>query len=100
MSVPATDWLASGGAYTVLIIQTAVAAIVGSVIGFRIGMQAKSEGEGCLLAILNPLLALLGAGLGFFSTPYPSYLLTSLVGALILPAIATAGFSRIITRRR
>jgi hypothetical protein len=100
MAAPATDWLASGGAYTVLIIQTAVAAIVGGMVGFRIGMQAKSEGEGCLLSILNPLLALLGAGLGFFSTPYPTYLLTSLIGALTLPAIATAGFSRLISRRR
>jgi len=87
------DWMASGGAYTLLILQTVIAAIVGIGVALWIGRKSQAEGDGCLLAIANLILALVGAGIGYFSTPYPHFVLTALIGSLALPAIATAFFA-------
>lgn len=93
MTVPASDWLSQGGAYAVVFIQTVLIMGVGVYLAMSIGKSAKAEGDGCLLAMANIVLAALGAGIGFFSSQYPFFVLTSLIGACILPTAATAIFA-------
>jgi uncharacterized membrane protein len=97
-SGPAADWLASGGAYAVIFGQTVASVIVFAFIAIRIGKSASAEGDGCLLAIANFVLALLGAGIGFFSASYPQFVFTSLIGTITFPLIATWFFSQKIRR--
>ncbi len=74
--------------------QTFASIVVFSFIAIRIGKSAAAEGDGCLLAIANFVLALLGAAIGFFSAPYPQFVFTALIGTIALPSVATFFFSQ------
>ena len=87
------DWMASGGAFTLLLAQTGLVAVIGIALALWIGKQTRSEGDGCLLAITNVVLVLLGAAIGYFSTPYPYFVFTALLGSLLLPALAFGFFA-------
>ena len=92
--------MASGGAFTLIFGQTVASIIVFAIVAVRIGKTAAAEGDGCLLAIANLVLALLGSAIGFFSAPYPTFVFTSLAGTIALPAVSTFIFSQKIRRSR
>jgi hypothetical protein len=94
----AADWMASGGAFAVIFGQTFASIFVFAFLAIRIGKSASAEGDGCLLAIANFVLALLGAAIGFFSAPYPQFVFTALIGTIALPSVATFFFSQKIRR--
>ncbi len=90
MDAAPTDWLAAGGAFTMIFIQTIVCAAVGAFAAFRVGAATNAEADGCLLAITNIILAIVGAGIGYFVAPYPMFVFTAMLGSAALPSIATA----------
>jgi len=98
MNQPAADWLASGGAYTVIFGQTIISCVFFSLLAIRIGKIHGAEGDGCLLLIANIVLALLGAAVGFFSSSYPTFIYTSLAGTIALPGLATFVFANRIAK--
>lgn len=55
----------------------------------RSGRLAGRESDGCLLAICSTILAFTGGGvglyLGLFFSRYPTFILTSLLGAAAAP---------------
>jgi len=89
MNPRSTEWLASGGAYWWLAGQTFVIAIVSAFAAIRIGALMRAENDGCIMAPLNILLTFFGAAVGFFLLPYPEFVVSSLLGALLFPALAT-----------
>jgi len=95
-----TDWLATGGAYYVIGAVWTLTAAFFCWTAFRIGRAVHSENDGCLLAICNILLTLFGGGIGLVIAPYPTYLLTSLLGAITFPSVASLFFMSRLQRRR
>ena len=88
--VPATDWIARGGAYWLVIGGWFVIATVFIVRGFRFGNRPGHEGDGCLLAMAGVVMTLFGGGIGLFAAKYPNFIVTSLFGAITLPLVATS----------
>lgn len=90
------DWLSAGGAYFLLALIWVGAAVGFGVAGIKAGDRVGSPNDGCLLAIGNVVLALLGGGLGFLLMMrfFPYFLLSSLVGAVTLPSLGTLYFLR------
>lgn len=89
---PATDWIASGGAYWIIGGAWLATAVFFYIIAQKVGKVTRSESDGCLLGICNIVLSLLGGGAGYFLAPYPLFLLTSVAGAVTLPTLATLFF--------
>lgn len=85
-----TDWLANGGTYWVLAIQTLLVAAFGVWYGIYVGKLAKAENDGCLLGLMNVVMTLAGAAIGYRFADYPTFIFTSLVGAVTLPALVSA----------
>lgn len=81
-----------------ILVQTILVMVVGVVVAYRVGQLTRSESDGCLLMIANLVLAPFGAAIGYFIAPYPAYLFTSLLGALMLPTVATAVLARRMSR--
>ena len=98
MDQPPADWLASGGAYTVIFGQTVISSIFFGFLAIRVGKAHGAEGDGCLLLIANIVLAILGSAIGFFSSPYPTFIYTSLAGTIALPGLATFVFANRIAK--
>jgi hypothetical protein len=84
------DWLATGGAYWLIALSWLLSAAFFSVVGMRAARAARSENDGCLMVICCTLLAFTGGGvglyLGLFFTKYPTFVLTSVLGAVLFPA--------------
>jgi hypothetical protein len=100
VSPTGNEWLATGGAYWVIAIQTLITIVFSVYISFQIGKQYRAENDGCLLAIANLLLTLFGAGAGYFIAPFPIFLLTSLIGAVLFPTVWTLLYLRRLRRDR
>lgn len=88
------QWLASGGAYGVLGLIWAGAAIAWANHAGRLGRRYDSPNDGCLLGFACVVLALLGGAVGLLSLPFPWFLVGSATGAIALPALASAVFAR------
>jgi hypothetical protein len=84
-----TDWLSSGGAYWFLAGEVFVSAVFYACAALYLGKVARSQNDGCLLAIVNVLAALCGGGVGFWFAHYPLFVLTTLAGTLTLPLAVT-----------
>lgn len=103
-SAPGYDWLATGGAYYII----GLAWLLGSLFflfnGFRVGKISNSENDGCLLAFCGIVLTITGGGiglaLGLRYAGYPTFVLTSLIGAILLPGIVTSILSARMKRPR
>jgi len=91
---PGYDWLATGGAYWIIAFGWILSAAFFSFLGIQSGKRAKSENDGCLLSICNILLSFTGGGVGLYLglafSHYPTFVLTSLFGAVIVPVIGNA----------
>lgn len=99
MNVQAFDWIGSGGAFLVIGLEWVLSAGTFLVLSLRWGTRHSAEGEGCLMAILAPLLALAGGAAGLYLAPYPQYLVTSGVGCVALPALVLGLLARRAVRR-
>ncbi|AIE86452.1 hypothetical protein [Fimbriimonas ginsengisoli] len=101
---PGYDWLATGGAYWIIALSWFLSAAFFSFVGMRAAKGAGSENDGCLLIICSILLALTGGGsglyLGLFFTHYPTFVLTSILGAVALPGLGTLYLVPRVTRHR
>jgi len=88
------DWLASGGSYWIIGLSWILSAIFFATVASRAGKNSGSENDGCLLSICCVLLALFGGGAGLYAglfwTKYPYFIVTSLVGSIVFPAIGSA----------
>ena len=93
---PFTSALFDGGAYLMIIGGWITIAVAFAFISFWAGRLTRAENDGCLLAIANVLMTGLGGALGwlFFKNHYPFVIVSSLLGALILPSLCTAAFLR------
>jgi hypothetical protein len=99
MNSGGSDWLSSGGAYTMILVQTLAVAVGGVLFALRAGQATQSEGDGCLLAIANLIFAVVGAGIGFFLAPYPYFVATSLLGSAALCLAANTWLAARMRRR-
>ena len=90
--IPATDWLARGGTFFLMGFAWIASAVGFALYGTRIAKLRRMENDGCLLAISNVILALLGGGVGYFLAGYPWFIVTSIIGTLTFPALATWSF--------
>jgi hypothetical protein len=88
---PPTSWLEAGGAYWVIWGVWVLVAGFYYVIAELIGRSTRTENDGCLLGIMNILLTLFGGGAGLllFHERYPTFIATSMFGALIFPTAGT-----------
>lgn len=97
------DWLSSGGAYYIVGFGWLLSAIFFTVAANLAGKAAGSENDGCLLMICNLLLAIVGGGVGLLiglqTVGYPNYIVASLLGTILAPAIASAFLVRRMRRR-
>lgn len=100
MTPSSGEWLAGGGAYFIVIGQTALVAAISAWLAMQTGKANDAENDGCLLAIANVVLSLFGAGIGFFLAPFPLYLLTALAGSLLFSAFGLAWGGRRMRRGR
>lgn len=97
--VAPNNWLASGGAYWLMFGATVIIAISFAVLVLKVSNRTRLESDGCLMAILVILLTLLGSGVGFWVSRYPSFVVTSILGALALPSLATSVWLRFLSRK-
>lgn len=91
---PSSDWLARGGAYYVLAFVWIVSAGFYYFLADKVGRQAGSPNDGCLYGICNVILAFLGGGIGLLVLihNYPTFLLSSIFGAIFFPSLGTLYF--------
>ena len=70
--------------------------ILFAIAAIQVGKAVRSENDGCLLAIGNVVLTLLGGAIGFLVmvNHYPTFILSSMVGAMLLPSLAILAFTR------
>jgi hypothetical protein len=89
------DWLARGGTYYVLAFVWIVSAVFYYFLAAKLGHQIGVPNDGCLYGICNIVLAFLGGGIGFLVLihHYPYFILSSTLGAVALPSIATLYFA-------
>jgi hypothetical protein len=76
-----------GGAYYSIVLVWLASAIFFSVFALR----RFKDSDGCLVAIANFFLAFLGGGLGLLLliNRFPYFMISSLTGAVLLPAFLT-----------
>jgi len=88
------DWLASGGSYWVIGLSWFLSALFFATVAMRAGKTSGNESDGCLLSICCVLLALFGGGAGLYAgltwVHYPYFIITSLSGAILFPAIGSS----------
>ncbi|MDR3689027.1 MAG: hypothetical protein P4L46_06580 [Fimbriimonas sp.] len=89
--IQSTDWLTRGGTYVVLGVVLVVSATFFYFIGYRVGVRSQHPNDGCLYGICNIILAFLGGGVGFLLLihNYPYFILSSSLGAVLVPALGT-----------
>ncbi len=92
--------LQASAVYGIIVGAWVLSAISFALLALRLGKAKGEDNDGCLLAISNVLLAGFGGGLGFLvlSKTYPLFILSSIAGAILLPALHTIIFLR--KRRR
>lgn len=97
------DWLSSGGSYWVIGISWLLSALFFAAGAMRTGKVSGSENDGCLLAVCCVLLALFGGGAGLYAgltwMRYPYFIVSSLLGTLLFPAIGSAMLGAKMKRR-
>lgn len=98
------DWLASGGAYWVIAAAWILSAILFGWRSLRAGNRTEKDNDGCLLAICSIVLTLTGGGMGLYAglalTHYPTFVLTSILGCVLVPGIGSLLLNPRIHRRR
>ncbi len=92
--------LQASAAYSLIIGSWVISAAFFAFLAIKVGKKAGKDNDGCLLAISNVLLAGMGGALGFllFIRLYPYFVLSSMLGTVLLPALHTLYFAR--KRRR
>lgn len=87
------DWMANGGAYWLIGFSWLLSAVFFSVLGVRAANAANSQNDGCLMIICSSLLAFTGGGAGLYAglllTRFPTFVITSILSAVLLPALGT-----------
>ncbi len=83
------DWLAGPGTFWILGLSGVGFGLAYILLALRLGKMAHSEGDGCLLAICNLALVIVGGAAGFMTFRFPTQLISSMVGAGLLPGIMT-----------
>jgi hypothetical protein len=98
------DWLATGGSYWIIGGAWFLSALFFALTGMRAGKVTGNESDGCLLAICCILLALTGGGIGLYAglfwVAYPYFIVTSLAGAIVFPAVGSAVLGTKMKRRK
>jgi hypothetical protein len=82
-------WSAGSGAFWILGLSWGGCALFHTLTALRLGRSVNSPADGCLLAICNLFYVAIGGFLGFILLKFPYGLLTSLAGAILLPALIT-----------
>ena len=93
------DWLAGPGTFWILGLSGVGFAILYVALALRLGRIARSESDGCLLAICNLLLVIVGGAGGFTLLKFPGQLVSSVAGAALLPGLVTLVWVRRLERR-
>lgn len=88
------DWLSSGGAYFILFGSWIILIIVFGRVAPGIAKRRGGDSEGCVLQIATTVMVLTGGALGLLATAYPKNIVTSILGAIILPLIIIQVFLR------
>lgn len=87
------DWLANGGAYWLIGLSWLLSAAFFSVVGVRAANASNAQNDGCLMIICSTLLAFTGGGIGLYAgvwlTHYPTFVITSILAAVLLPAFGS-----------
>ena len=87
------DWLATGGAYWIIGAAWLLSAASFAIAGMLRAKATGNENDGCLLAICSVVLAFTGGGIGLYGgltwSGYPTFILTSLIGTILLPGVVT-----------
>lgn len=83
--------MSSGGAFWIIGVAWVVIAGFYYGIAEYIGRYTRTENDGCLMGLMNIILTIVGgaAGLLALRTQYPTFVFSSLFGALILPTLGT-----------
>ncbi|HLO97217.1 MAG TPA: hypothetical protein VK171_01370 [Fimbriimonas sp.] len=87
-------FLSSGGTYFFLFAGWATLIFVFGKLSTGVAMKRGGEGEGCVLKVATAVMVLTGGALGLLVSSYPTYILTSLAGATILPLLIFLIFLR------
>ncbi len=98
-TVTPNDWLSSGGAYWIIFGLTVVIAIAFAIFSIRLSARTRLENDGCLMAIASVILTLAGAGVGFWIGKYPTFVISSLIGAVLFPTIGMWIWLRTISKK-
>jgi hypothetical protein len=83
------DWLAGPGTFWILGASGTGFAALYVWLALHLGKQARSESDGCLLAICNLVLVVVGGAVGYLLLRYPYQLLSAMGGSVILPGLMT-----------
>jgi hypothetical protein len=78
---------------------TIIIAISFATLVLKVSNRTRLENDGCLMAMLVVLLSFAGMGFGFWIGKFPFFILSSLVGALGFPTIATSVWLRVLTKK-
>lgn len=81
MAGPGTFWIlgASGVGFALLY----------SWLALRLGRVTRSESDGCLLAVCNVALVIVGGAVGFLLFRFPYQLLSAVAGSALVPGALT-----------
>ena len=93
-----SNWLSTGGAYLIVGTVWILSAIFFSAYAINLGKKHQSTNDGCLLAICNVVLSLVGGAIGYIPVSYPLSLVTSCLGAILFPILACIYFRRSMRR--
>lgn len=96
----AANWLSSGGAYALLGIVWLLTAVFFFTYGAKLGREYDSPNDGCLLSFATIILTLIGGALGLLFFSFPIYVVTSSIGAILLPTLACAYFRKRMAKWR
>jgi hypothetical protein len=88
------NWLSSGGAYGILGVVWLLTAVFYFTYAQRLGRDYDSPNDGCLLGFGTVVLTLTGGGLGLLLFQFPIFVVTSCIGAVLLPGLACVYFRR------
>ena len=86
------NWLSSGGAYTIIAIIWVLSAIFFGSVAKSVGRQKNSGNDGCLLTISTTVFVAIGGSIGILIAPFPFFIFTSMIGAILGPWLAVRIF--------
>ncbi len=90
------NWLSSGGAYKLLFLIWIASAVFFAFVARNVGRAKNSPNDGCLLGIATTVFTFIGGAIGLLliNKLFPWFILTSVAGSILAPALTIRTFQR------